>query len=87
MHLALKKFESHLHHKFSALETFSIADIQIFYGITIVQKTTNLHLETYHKAYTWYQHCLQENDILAEQAGHLSDQLDSFKQTMEDRLS
>ena len=83
MHNALKKFESHLHHKFSALETFSIADIQIFFGITVVQKTTNLHLENYHKANAWYRHCIQENEILAQHAELLSEQLEPFKETIE----
>lgn len=87
MHLALKKFESHLNHKFSALETFSIADIQIFFGITIVQQTTNLHLENYHKAHAWYRHCIEENEILAKQAEQISEQMESFKQTIEERLN
>ena len=56
--LALRILESHLTHKFVALETFTIADIQFFFGIQIVNTITDLNLSQYHKVHAWYQNCI-----------------------------
>lgn len=60
----IKKFQNSLTHKFAAGETFTIADIPLFYNLTMHVILFNVNLvDEFPRVAEWHKNCRNDNEI------------------------